>query len=274
MPEFRYEEWLSEGEKIEYSDYWNDEAQEMSKEWWILDGDLSKMETYLEKIHAVTQLEACVKAAKIYFQRKIKGIGVDLAAGVLWATHHLLRLGAKVVYSVEYSRHRLLRIGPAVLEHYHVPETKTILVLGDFNRLNFSDNMLDFVFMSQAFHHSNKPRELLREIYRVLKPTGVVIITGEHITELKLSDYVCQPLRFIIGRLLPKIIQQKLFGHKIVAHGFWAGQNDVFYIDNVLGDHYYTSKQYERMFQEEGFVYHCLRSCDWSSQAFVLVPVP
>jgi SAM-dependent methyltransferase len=270
--EYAFEEWLSEVERVEYSDYWNDESQDINKIWWVLDGNFSKMEEHLKTIHAVSQLNSCIEAARKHFHREFHGIGADLAAGTLWATPHLLASGAEKVYSIEYSRHRLLTVGPAVLEHYQVSPLSAVLVLGDFNRLNLADATLDFIFMSQAFHHSEKPRELLGEIKRVLKPDGIVILTGEHIAEPGLIEYVRQPVRFLLAHWLPSAIQERLFGHRLQANGFWPGAGEVYSVDHVLGDHHYTNVQYKRLFTGAGFQYQCLRDRSWHSQAFVLIP--
>lgn len=270
--EYKLEEWLSDAEKIEYSDYWNDESLEMSKEWWILDGNFSKMEVYLEKINAVAQMTACIQVAQKCFKQTLSGIGVDLAAGALWATPHLLRLGAQKIYSVEYSRHRLLKIGPAVLRHYQVETAQVMLALGDFHRLNIPDSALDFVFMSQAFHHSETPRKLLAEVRRVLKPQGIVIITGEHITRPSFFAYIRQPLRFIAAKILSSALQKKIFGKELLQYELWLGQGDFFAKDKTLGDHYFTAAQYRRLFTQHGFEHINLQQADWDSQAFVLTP--
>lgn len=270
---YQIEDWFTEVEKIEYSDYWNNESQDVEKIWWILDGDFSKMEKYLESISAISQLEECVQTATKIFSRTLQGIGADLAAGNLWGTPHLLRLGAEKVISVEYSRHRLLKLGTVVLEHYGVLEQQALLALGDFNQLNLADSSLDFVFMSQAFHHSETPKKLLTEIHRVLKPEGIVIITGEHITKPSLIFYLIQPLKFFFSKLVPIYIQNKIFKYPLQNIEFWLGRNSDFIgKDEILGDHYFTDSQYKRLFHQNGFEFICLRNSWWKSQAFVLIP--
>jgi ubiquinone/menaquinone biosynthesis C-methylase UbiE len=86
-----------------------------------------------------------------------------MAAGNLWAVPRLLRLGTvDKIYCLEYSKHRLLQIGPAVLEYYGVPKERVVLALGSFYDLHLKNKSLDFVFMSQAFHHADDPNRLLR----------------------------------------------------------------------------------------------------------------
>src|SRR5262245_15285992 len=94
MVVYPVENWLNDTEALAYADYWNDEAQERLKPFWILDGDFGKMERYLASIRLIDELEACVAAGRTYFGRTLRGIGCDLAAGNLWAEPHLFRLGA------------------------------------------------------------------------------------------------------------------------------------------------------------------------------------
>ena len=46
------------------------------------------------------------------------------------------------------------------------------LILGDSESLPFSDNAFDVVYCNDSFHHYPAPQNVLREVYRVLKPGG------------------------------------------------------------------------------------------------------
>ncbi|MBE9141005.1 methyltransferase domain-containing protein [Nodosilinea sp. LEGE 07088] len=48
-------------------------------------------------------------------------------------------------------------------------------------RLPFDDNSFDVVNCRQALHHAHNLEQTCREIYRVLKPKGVMIATREHV---------------------------------------------------------------------------------------------
>jgi ubiquinone/menaquinone biosynthesis C-methylase UbiE len=155
-PTYEAVEWLSDPDCLRYADYWNDEEEERRKPFWVLDGDFSRMKAYLKEIGLPAQMEEA-----------------DLGAGTLWAVPDLFRLGAvDHVYCVEYSRHRLLKLGPAVLDHYGVSSDRVTLALGDVHQLRLTDKSLDFVFLSVAFHHSDKPAALLSEIPFVLAPSS------------------------------------------------------------------------------------------------------
>jgi SAM-dependent methyltransferase len=266
-------EWLSDVARLKYADYWNDEIEERGKPLWIVNGDFRPLEDYLAQIRLPDQLRACVEFARDRFGRALNGVGVDLGAGNLWAVPHLLTLGSvERLYCVEYSRHRLLDLGPALLAHYGVPPGRVVLALGDLHHLDVQDATLDFVFMSLAFHHSDRPRQLLDEIRRVLKVTGVVVLIGEHVTEADARARFRHIVKFCVARLMPGAVQKRVLGRVLQVARFLPREEDLLVGDERLGDHAYTRARYHQMFEAAGFQSECLRRRDWPYQAFVLVP--
>ena len=53
------------------------------------------------------------------------------------------------------------------------------LVAADFHDLPFSDVCFDAVFVAASVHHSRRPEVVLREMLRVAKPGGLVLIDNE-----------------------------------------------------------------------------------------------
>jgi len=267
MTEWHIENWISDFQinKIEYSGYWNDEEKEKDKEWYILDGDFSKMERYLKTTGLSQDFKTCLEVLHTDFNRQIAGVGIDLAAGNLWATSYFFNsnlTNVDMLYCLEYSEHRLLKIGPAVLDHYCIPKEKVVLALGSFYDLHIDDQSLDFVFMSQAFHHADDPNRLLKEIRRVLKPKGVVIIIGEDVVNWRMV------LKFLISAFVPKRCQRWVFGK---TFRLIASPNGIYPHDPILGDHYYTRSEYRSMFSKYGFLMKHVRDHTLQFQSFVLV---
>ena len=273
MSIFNIEYWLTDSEisAIEYSDYWNNEEKEKSKEWYILDGDFSKMENYLQKTGLLKDLMQCVECLKVDFKFELHGQGIDLAAGNLWAVPYLFDLGKiDKLYCLEFSRHRLLKIGPKVLDHYSVPQEKIVLVLGSFYDLHIKDNSLDFVFLSQAFHHADKPDKLLSEIHRVLKPNGVVIIIGEHILNYR-KVQLKHAIKFVISTFIPDKVQQALFGETFQVKTLITKSGELPLTDPILGDHRYTNNEYWSFFAKYNFRIKHFKKQKSQFQSFVLV---
>lgn len=273
MDECNVEYWLDNSRlsKIEYSGYWNDEEKEKSKEWYILNDDFSKMEDYLRKTGLPDDLERCIRFLKAGFRRELKGVGIDLAAGTLWSVPYLFNLG-KIdrLYCLEYSKHRLFKIGPKVLEHYNAPKNKIVLAYGDFYDLHIEDSSLDFAFLSSAFHHADKPDKLLSEISRVLKPKGAVIIIGEHIVNYPRA-YLNNAIKFFISISMPDKAQKKIFKKTFEVKTPFPQLKRPLPVDPILGDHYYTIREYRSIFSRHGFQIKRLKNHNSQFQSFVLI---
>src|SRR5436305_11835445 len=99
MTERPVERWIEDESGIEYSEYWNDEELERSKPWYVLDGDFSKMERYIAEVGLDADLDLALGTLRKRHGRALAGIGLDLAAGTLWAEPRLLAAGtAERVY--------------------------------------------------------------------------------------------------------------------------------------------------------------------------------
>jgi|GEM_PF-569970 len=255
---YKVEIWksLAEMRQIEYAKYWNDVEEERKKEWWILDGNIEKMESYLDRSFLLPQLRQLLEFVKARYGRKPEGCGADLAAGNLWGVPQMLKAGeVERIYAVEYSIHRITHIGPYVLKAYGVPKDKVVLCLGSFYELKLPTGALDFVFMSQAFHHADDPLRLLAEIRRVLRPSGLVFMIGEHVTEMpKVQEPYLRDLRARLSSAEARRTWKPLLPP-----------------DPVLGDHCYFDEEYDAMFTCIGFSYHNLRMPGSKFHSYVLV---
>lgn len=262
------EHWLSDDavDAVEYSEYWNDEQAEREKPFHVLDDDFSKLERYLSDVGLPDDLASCLST----LPAPLSGHGIDLAAGTLWAAPLLLDAGpVRRLYCLEYSKHRLLTLGPQTLEHYGVDPERVVLVYGSFYELALETASLDFAFLSQAFHHADRPAALLAELGRVLRPGGVVIIVGEHV--LRARDYVAYAARAGASVALPSSLQRRLLGHELDVHVTLRPRaSDVMPTDPTLGDHAYSQSDYRAMFSQAGFAMRRLRRPRSHYQSFVL----
>jgi ubiquinone/menaquinone biosynthesis C-methylase UbiE len=103
--------------------------------------------------------------------------------------------------------------------------------------LKFEDESMDYIFLSQAFHHAEMPIMLLKECNRILKKNGKLILIGEHYIENK--KYVISVLKYWLK-----------------ARKFEIDPEVVLPPDAKLGDHYYLFHQYKFLFKQTGFTFN------------------
>lgn len=276
-PNYRVENWMtpSDGAKVEYADYWNDEEADKRKAWYVDDeGSFKDLEGHLGRVGWPADLENCIHVLNARLGRPLAGTGIDLAAGNLWPAPHLFRLGSvEKLYALEFSQHRIFKSATKVLRHYGVPHDKVVLVFGSFYDLHLPDDALDFVFLSAAFHHADKPGDLLEEIRRVLKPHGAVIIIGEHVVSLPVF-YAKHTAKYVISKFVPASVQKMLFRKVFSSRKLLVTRSELLAPDSIVGDHYYTLRDYRRMFSAHGFRSVRVRGTSRKFQSFVLVKDP
>jgi SAM-dependent methyltransferase len=218
---------LSENDlsQIYSSDYWNDISKEKNKEWWIKDGNYEKLWAYLKATKLFDDYCAAeIKLKNLFHGKKI--IVADLAAGIGWTSALLSKLDiVEEVNCVEISKHRLDLLCQFAIDMFNGQAHKFNRYIGSFYSTKFADESIDVVFMSQAFHHADKPFFLLQEVSRILKNNGIAIIIGEPYIDAKL----------IIRRFLSAWMKQRRL---------LTNFHDLFPPDPVSGDHYYRVSDY------------------------------
>ena len=272
MTDWEVQYWVQDEEvkDISYSDYWTDEENEKLKPFYVLDDNFSKAEEYLKSTGLARDFKNCLKVLKNNFGKNLEGVGMDLAAGNLWAVPLILDSGnIDKLYCLEFSRHRLLKIGPRFLEHYNVPKDKVVLVHGNFYELRLPDHSLDFLILVQAFHHSHQPEKLLAEMKRVLKRDGIILIIGEHAVYLW-KGYLKYALKYLAGKLFPKNIQRRIFPEIGDVNKFFLARDEIYPPEPVLGDHYYTLGEYQALFKKLDFEIFHMKKLRSQFRSFVL----
>ena len=220
------ESWLSDEElsQIYSAGYWNDIERERTKPWWIADGKYERCLSYLETSGLLNEYRL---AEEFITGTGRDGLAVlDLAAGTGWASALLTRLPCvSSVVAVEISKHRLAELFEHSFNMLGGDEGKVVRCLGSFYDLKVAACSADVIFMSQAFHHADRPFELFRQCDRVLRPGGMVLLVGEH--WISIAKLIARTLLFVArsGRL-PESFQ------------------DIFPTDPILGDHYYRRSDY------------------------------
>lgn len=249
----------SELKKIDTYKYWNDESEEGRKAWDIRDGNFKKLEKHISNIGLKDDLLRALKLSGLR-NKKIMLRGIELGGGVCWSAPYLFRqLSISEMEFLEFSEHRIMKIAPLILQHYDIPSDKVKLILGSFYETKCPNESMDFILLSQAFHHATDVERLLKEIYRILRKEGVVIIIGEHYCNAK---YVFQCMQErIIDYITGNFNSDKIMLYK---------QSGCIGLDARLGDRYYSIWSYARMFHKFHFECKRLKLSRKESLGFIL----
>jgi arsenite methyltransferase len=98
-------------------------------------------------------------------------IAADIGAGTGFITEGLLKLGLKVI-AVDQSPAMLGRMKTKFGENEKI-EYQT----GEAERLPIPDGSVDAAFANMYLHHVQSPADAIKEMARILKPGGVLVIT-------------------------------------------------------------------------------------------------
>jgi SAM-dependent methyltransferase len=233
------ESWLSDDQlaSIYSSAYWNDIGEEQKKELWIAGGDHRKCLDYLQQSRLLFEYQEAEKHVKSCAGSELKV--ADLAAGIGWTSALLSKLpNVGEVHAVEISKHRLGGLFEASAKMMGADETKLFRHFGSFYDLRFGDQSMDIIFLSQAFHHAQRPLALLTECDRVLKSGGRILLIGEH--------YIGW------GKILKGFLRSLVKQRRLVTNF-----HELFPPDEKLGDHYYRRSDYYFMFGTMGYSLKC-----------------
>lgn len=229
------ERWLSDTDlqRIYTAEYWNDIEEERKKEWWIENGDYDRCREYLDRSGLLAEYR---QAEAFIADRPSTNLRViDLAAGIGWTSALISRLpNVSEVIAVEISRHRLERLFPHAVRMFDGQAQKLRRCIGSFYDLHLPDASADVIFLSQAFHHADRPLHLLTECDRVLKPGGRIIVVGEHWIGA----------RRIVRRFLSVLLRER----RIITD-----VHRLFPPDDLLGDHCYRRSDYYLLFGALGY---------------------
>jgi SAM-dependent methyltransferase len=112
----------------------------------------------------------------LFLNGGIKGVGLEIGSGPGTFVAALARLPQVTrVYGVEACESIVKELMTKVVRGIAGEnEDKVVGAVADFDNLELPDDSVDFVFDFFSLHHSPNPAKTLREIYRVLKPGGII----------------------------------------------------------------------------------------------------
>jgi SAM-dependent methyltransferase len=104
----------------------------------------------------------------------------------------------------------------------HDHSNEIIDVIYDGKTIPFDDNSFDSIFSSEVFEHVFNLEEILNELFRVLKPGGIILITcpfaiGEHEQPNDYARYTSFALKHLMRKAGFEIIHYEKLGGSIDA---------------------------------------------------------
>lgn len=104
-------------------------------------------------------------------------------------------------------------IGLDVVGGGHDDNAKSADIYYDGKVIPFTDSFFDYVISNEVFEHVFEPEKFIEEIYRVLKPNGLILMTvpfvwDEHEVPYDYGRYTSFGLNYLISKKGFKIIEQ------------------------------------------------------------------
>lgn len=142
---------------------------------------------------------------------------------------------------------RLLNIAQNRLSKY--PDNRVAFKYGSILNTNLKENSFDFIICRFVFQHLTRPVEATKEIYRLLKPGGIVVIidTDRDIYGVSDPDILFKSGRGFINQIEKRAGWNREVGRKLIKILRYTGfekldfeaitiHSDLVGIKNILGD--------------------------------------
>ena len=117
-----------------------------------------------------------------------------------------------------------LEVSPAMIQIAKLKFPDSNFQITDLDKLNFDNNFFDKIISLETLEHAPRPKNLIKEFYRILKPGGLLVMslppkTAElplKIFETFFDNHGEGPHRFMPSREVKKILND--VGFKIILH--------------------------------------------------------
>lgn len=124
--------------------------------------DQMRKNFFSDKVREVAVAKADIQAGKL---------AADIGAGTGFVTEELVKNGVKVI-AVDQTK-AMLEEMKKKFGHFDTVEYR----IGQFNNLPIQDESVDYIFANMYLHHVDFPLVAIKEMVRVLKPGGKVVVT-------------------------------------------------------------------------------------------------
>lgn len=194
-------------------------------------------------------------AQRIEWKRYVDPAGsrcLDLGCGTGWLSALVSTIpGVDVIDAVDSDRQNLEEMLPTVVPLLGGDLAKIEPTLGLFSPLPVPDDHYDLIMASAALHHADNLYPVLRELRRVLREGGTLVIVNE--TPYSRARYAARMMKDQ-AKGLARVLARRTGEHDVFtsATGILA--------DPYLGDHIYSWYHWDQALRAAGFSYEAMRT--------------
>ena len=229
--------------------YWEHNSSFHTKEYSLnslIAKQISEKDSLEELSKAYTHINSeCLNKFFKYIpeiEKIFVGKGIDLGGGpgVLSGTLIKYFKNIKILILLELCA-EALKYGFPIVDKYLLDNTnrnKIYPICGSFDQINLQNKSLDFAVAWDVIHHSLDPIKTLKEVKKVLKSNGYLIIVDRaHDDKTPQAE---------IDRMLNIIYPEKFIESNFLKKGTILSRRD-------NGEHEYRFKEWKNFFKKSGF---------------------
>lgn len=143
---------------------------------------------------------------------------IDLGCGTGYYLFLLSNLPVKLNLVGIDNDHKAMQEAKELLYRKHIR-----FVYGDLHKMPFKNHSFDKAVISEVLEHVENDEKVLREIYRILKPKGIVVISVPSIN----YPFFWDPINFILQHLFNTHIKSGFFS------GLWSGHLRLYRLNSL-----------------------------------------
>jgi ubiquinone/menaquinone biosynthesis C-methylase UbiE len=108
---------------------------------------------------------------------------MDIGSGGGWIANELIDM-CDTFFSVDISEKNLSKIHAKLNKNNHYP------IQADVMHLPFADDSIDYIISSAMIEHIPDPERAIHEMYRILKPNGILLIETPYKEKIKINQCI------------------------------------------------------------------------------------
>lgn len=225
-------------------EYWNEKNIEKKKFFYKILSDFESFKNDSKQNNFSYELSRIIKDNKININDKsIMSIGSG-SCYVEAKTFSFYEF--KNLTCLDFSKHRITELAPVVFDKFKMTSKSINLICGDPHEYfkKYEKQKFDLIFMCAAFHHFEKPENLLNLLINKLNVNGYIIIIGEPYINF------FEKIKYLNKNLLKYILNYKKFRSYFTFDELISG---LISKDKTKGDNIRSIRSYKNLFKKFNF---------------------